>query len=210
MTNQDYTHIAFIADRSGSMHGIHTDMNGAIKELLANQAKEEGVRMVDVWTFDNEVEHPFVNVPIADVGDVDIIHPRGSTALNDALGKTIVELGERFAAMPEHRRPGNVIIVVVTDGMENASREYTLAAVNAMVKTQTDEFGWVFMYLAANVDVESTARDYGFDGRWSSGYATTASGVGNTATGLHANMSRVAKGDRTGFTEEERTAMTDD
>lgn len=206
MTDKDYTHIAIVADRSGSMQGIHTDMNGAITRLLQEQAKEPGYRLVDITTFDDKVEHPYTNVRPDDVKG-EIIQPRGSTALNDALGYTIVELGVRFEAMAEEDRPSTVIIVVVTDGMENSSKEYTLAQVKALIEHQTENYGWTFMYLAANVDVETTSRAYGFDPNMAAGYVATASGVAHTSNALHSNMSRVANGVRTGWTDEEREAM---
>lgn len=206
MTDSEYTHIAIVADRSGSMHGIHTDMNGAILELLEQQAKEPGFCLVDVTTFDDVVERPFFNVRPDDVKG-EIIVPRGSTALNDAVGQTIVALGERFKDMAEGDRPGKVIFVVVTDGMENASREYSTADVKRMIEEQTNQWGWTFMYLAANVDVQKVAGDYGFSPKMSAGYVASAGGVGKMSKGLHSNMSRVRAGDSSGWTEDEREDM---
>lgn len=206
MTDSEYTHIAIIADRSGSMHGIHTDMNGAILELLANQAKEPGYCLVDVTTFDDKIERPFFNVRPDDVKGT-LIEPRGSTALNDAMGRTIIALGERFKDMAEGDRPGKVIVVVVTDGMENASKEFSTKQIRSMIEEQTNQWGWTFMYLAANVDVDQVVGDYGFSPKMSSGYVATAGGVGKMSKGLHSNMSRVRAGDSSGWTDEEREDM---
>lgn len=199
MTDSQYTHIALVVDRSGSMHGIHTDMNGAILKLLADQAKEPGYALVDITTFDDVIEFPHVNSRLDDVKG-EVIVPRGSTALLDAVGKTIVNLGERFAAMEEDERPGTVIFVIVTDGMENASREWTREQIKALVELQTQNYGWTFMYLAAGVDAFATGSGMGFargqtisvagsSDTWAASYAATSA---NMST-MRANASRGVK-----------------
>jgi uncharacterized protein YegL len=203
MTDSEYTHIAIVADRSGSMHGIHTDMDGAIKELLATQAKEPGYILVDVVTFDTEVQFPYSDARPDDV-KAQIIEPRGMTALNDAVGKTIVSLGEKLAAKAEEDRPAHVIVVVVTDGAENASREYTLEQVRALVQEQTDRWGWNFIYLAANVDAFGTAAGYGFNASNAMGYVPTAKGAKSGIRSASASISRTRSGLSGDFTEEER------
>lgn len=205
MTNKDYTHIALVVDRSGSMQGIHTDMNGAILKLLADQAEQPGQCLVDIMTFDTEFEHPYFGAKPEDVKG-DIIVPRGSTALNDAIGNTIARLGERFSLLDENARPGTVIVVIVTDGMENASREYTTEQVKRMVDEQTEKWNWVFMYLAANVDAFETGAGYGMKANMSSGYVASRSGVTNSYLAASSNITRVRGGDFSGFTEEERDA----
>lgn len=203
MTDSEYTHIAIVVDRSGSMHGIHTDMDGAIKELLATQAKEPGYVLVDVVTFDTTVEFPYTDARPDDVKG-QLIVPRGMTALNDAVGKTIVSLGEKLAAKPEDERPAHVIIVVVTDGAENASQEYTLEQVRALVQEQTDRWGWNFMYLAANVDAFGTGAGYGFSKAQTMNYAATAKGTKSGIATASASISRTRSGLSGDFTEEER------
>lgn len=205
MTDTEYTHIAIVADRSGSMHGIHTDMDGAIKELLATQAKEPGYILVDVVTFDTEVEFPYSDARPDDV-KAQIIVPRGMTALNDAVGKTIVSLGQKLAAKAEEDRPAHVIVVVVTDGAENASVEYTLDQVRALVQDQTDRWGWNFIYLAANVDAFGTGAGYGFSKAQTMNYAATREGTHSVIATAGASISRTRSGLSGDFTEEERDA----
>lgn len=205
MTDKDYTHICLVVDRSGSMHPIASDMDGGIKTLLADQAKQPGFCIVDVVTFDTEVEYPFTDVRPDDVKG-QLIVPRGSTALNDAIGKTIVKLGEKFAAMEEPERPEHVIIVVVTDGMENASREYSALRVKEMVTEQTEKWNWTFMYLAANVDAFATGSVLGFSAGQTMNYDPSTAGVGNSYIAASANATRARRGDTTGFTDDERTA----
>jgi hypothetical protein len=205
MTDSSLTHLAIVADRSGSMNGIHTDMNGAIRQLLAEQAKLPGAVIVDITTFDTTVEFPFVGVRPDDV-KVDVIVPRGSTALNDALGMSIVRLGERLAALDEDDRPGKVIFVVVTDGMENASREYSDAQVKALVTEQTEKWGWEFLYLAANVDAFATGRGYGFGHAQTISFAADSDGTQSVVAAASGYVTRSRSGLVADFTDEEREA----
>lgn len=209
MTDKDYTHIAMIVDRSGSMDKIAKDMNGGIKQFLADQAKEPGYCVVDITTFDTLVEHPYEAVRPDDVKG-DIIVPRGGTALNDAVGMTIVTLGERFDGMDEEDKPGLVVVVVVTDGEENSSKEYTHAQVKALVERQTNEWGWHFIFLAANIDAFETGAQYGYAKGSTMNFAPSSAGVantyavaGSTVSGLRANNSRGVQS-TIEFTDEER------
>lgn len=205
MTNPDLTRLVIVADRSGSMHGIAGDMNGAIRELLAEQAAQPGTLVVDIVTFDTVVEYPYTGVQPAAVTD-DIIRPRGSTALNDAVGLTIAKLGAELSSLAEDDRPGHVIVVVVTDGMENASREYTTAQVKAMVEEQTGKWGWTFLYLAANVDAFATGAGYGFAAGQTMQYAPTARGAGQTISVAGDSITRTRSGLNADFTDDEREA----
>jgi uncharacterized protein YegL len=188
MTDKDYTHLALIVDRSGSMSNIAQDMNGGIKQLLADQAKEPGYCVVDITTFDTLIEHPYEAVRPDDVKG-DIIVPRGGTALNDAIGVTIVTLGERFAKMPEEQRPGLVICVVVTDGQENSSKEYTTEQAKALVERQQKEWGWQFIFLAANVDAFDVGGGYGFAKGSTMNFAPSSAGVTNSYASASRKMS---------------------
>jgi uncharacterized protein YegL len=205
MTNPDYTHLALIVDRSGSMHSIQEDMNGAIRELLSKQDQEPGKLLIDICTFDSEIEFPFTDASAADVVE-DVISARGTTSLLDAIGVTVTRMGRKFSAMPEDQRPGTVIVVVVTDGYENSSKEYTRATIKKMVEDQTHQWGWTFMYLAANVDAFATGGGMGFRTGQTIAYAASSVGTQNLYDGLHANASRARKGDSSGFTEDEREA----
>ncbi|QGJ92729.1 hypothetical protein QDA04_gp59 [Microbacterium phage Megan] len=205
MTDPNLTLIAIVADRSGSMASIAADMNGGIASLLAEQAKGPGAVVVDIWTFDSVVEHPFDWVRPDDV-KADIILPRGSTALNDATGTAIVSIGERLASMPEDERPAKVIVVVVTDGMENASREYTLEQVRALVQEQTDRWGWEFIYLAANVDAFATGAGYGFAAGSTMSYAPTPGATRNMVATASAGITRSRLGQDVDFTDDERAS----
>lgn len=203
MTDQNLTLLALIADRSGSMSSIAKDMNGGIATLLAEQAKLPGALAVDIWTFDDHVEHPFDWVRPDDV-KVDVILPRGRTALQDAVGSAIVSIGERLASMDEDDRPAKVIVCVVTDGHENASREYTLERVRDLITMQTERYGWEFMYLAANVDAFATGGAYGFRAGQTMSYAPTSQGADAVIATASAGITRSRLGQTADFTDAER------
>jgi uncharacterized protein YegL len=203
MTDSKYTHVGFVIDRSGSMSGIAQDMNGGIRQTLDDLAKQEGVIKVDVATFDNDVEFVYTDAHPSDITS-DLVVPRGSTALNDAIGQMITRLGNKFKTMPEEKRPSTVIVVVVTDGMENASREYKTVQIKAMVEEQTGKWNWTFTYLAANVDAFATGAAYGFAPGQTMSYAASGSATRKMSKGMSANISRTIAGDSTGYLATER------
>ena len=98
---------------------------------------------------------------LADVPPLELL-PRGRTALLDALGRLITTAGERLAALPEDARPGSVIVGVMTDGMENASREWTHPRIKELIEQQTRDYGWQFLYLGADQDAIEEGAKMGF------------------------------------------------
>jgi len=200
-----YTHFCLIVDRSGSMYNIYDDMNGAIVQLMQDQAKEPGTCLVDVITFDTVVDVVHDNADPLEV-PADVIKPRGNTALNDAIGLGITRLGNKFRLMPEDERPDKVIFVVVTDGMENSSVEYTHAQIKRMVEHQTQHYNWTFMYLAANVDAFATGKAYGFAKGQTIAYAATPQGAQSVVATASASASRARRGESIDFTQDERDA----
>ena len=160
MTDDNYTALLLIVDRSGSMTTIRDDMVGGLQTLLDQQAAEPGMLTVDVLTFDDVIE---VTHTMADPKSVVIeLDPRGSTALFDAIGFGVQGFGKLLSDLPEHARPGTVQVVVVTDGHENASREYTADAVRKLVTQQKEQYGWDFVFLGANQDAVLTGTRLGF------------------------------------------------
>jgi hypothetical protein len=209
MTNPNLTALALIVDRSGSMQYIAGDMNGAIHNLLVEQAKEPGDLFVNVTTFDDQVEHPVVAEHVRDLvraGRVDYIQPRGMTALHDAIGRTVTELGQVLAATEEDQRPSKVIVVVVTDGGENSSREYTRGQIRTLVTQQEEQWGWTFLYLAANVDAFGTGQHMGFAKGGTIAYAANSVGTQSVYAAASAAVTRSRQGGSAEFTDEERAA----
>ena len=202
MTDSNYTHILCIVDRSGSMGPVAKDMRGGLDEFFKSQAKEPGRCLVDYVQFDNEREVVFTDKPVALAKAQ--LDPRSMTALLDALGTSVVELGTKLAAKPEDDRPGKVIVVVVTDGYENASRDWTRDKVKALVEQQQDEWNWTFVFLGANMDAISEGGALGVSAGSSMTYDTAH--ASQTFGSLSTYVSRARASGDASFTDDERHA----
>ncbi|MAE19007.1 hypothetical protein CMK12_08785 [Candidatus Poribacteria bacterium] len=155
------TEIISIVDRSGSMQSILDDAIGGFNTFLAAQQRQPGQAKLSLILFDNEyqVVHQAVDIQQVEPLNQDTYVPRGSTALLDAVGKTIDAVGERLAATPKSERPSQVIISILTDGYENASQTYSKPKVAEMIKHQTEKYNWAFEFQAANMDAFAAAKE---------------------------------------------------
>jgi hypothetical protein len=160
MTNKNFTDITLILDRSGSMDKCKTDTEGGFDSFIDEQKKVAGKCNVTLVQFDDQYDVVYSNKPISEVPKC-VLVPRGSTALLDAIGKTIVSTGERLAAMPENERPGAVIVAILTDGGENASHEYNWSSVKKLIDKQTNDYQWLFTFIGANQDAIANASKMG-------------------------------------------------
>lgn len=158
--NQDLTDITLLVDRSGSMDSIRTDAEGGINAFIQNQKQHPGQANLTLVQFDTRYEFVFNGVPIDQVGNYTLV-PRGSTALLDAMGRAIEETGKRLAAMPEQDRPGLVVFVVMTDGLENSSQSYSKAQIREMIEHQQKVYSWTFTFLGADQDAIQEAQSLG-------------------------------------------------
>jgi hypothetical protein len=151
---QGLTHIIFIVDRSGSMSGIANDMIGGYNTFIKKQKETPGECFVSFYQFDDVYEPVFERVALSEVKDLDATTyvPRNMTALYDAIGKTVNNYGAFLAGLPEDQRPERVLVNIITDGQNNASREFTLEQVSNMIKHQTDVYKWDFVFLGSNID----------------------------------------------------------
>jgi hypothetical protein len=190
MTDLNYTHLLLVVDRSGSMTVIRDDMVGGIDELFSEQAKVEGKCLVDYVQFDTVHETVLEDTPVADAKAK--LDPRGGTALFDAVGRATVALGEKLNALPEHARPGLVQVVVVTDGYENSSREWTGDAVRKLIKEQEEKYSWDYVFLGANMDAVETGSSYGFSGTKSLTYTNDTVYAAAASTSGYVTRSRLA------------------
>jgi len=132
MTDPTYTHLAFLLDRSGSMQSIRSDIEGGFDAFIAEQRGAAGRCTVTLAQFDTDYEVTYLDLPIDQVPPLDL-RPRGRTALLDSIARLVNDTGAHLAALPEHERPGTVIVGIMTDGHENASREWTHPAVKALI-----------------------------------------------------------------------------
>jgi len=210
-TRGDLTHLYFLLDRSGSMQSIKSDIEGGFAAFVDEQRKATGECRATLAQFDDVYELVYADRPIADVPPLDL-QPRNMTALHDAMGRLITEAGQKLEAMKADERPGTVIVAIMTDGLENASKEWTGASIKALVTQQSNVYGWTFMYMGADQDAievgESLgiARDHAMT--YSRGKSREAMAV---ASGKIAKLraARVAApaARMEAFTEEERTNL---
>jgi hypothetical protein len=160
MTNPNLTHIYFLLDRSGSMHSILEDTVGGFNAFIDEQRKDSGDCRVTLAQFDNDYEQVYADCPVAEVPPLQL-HPRGSTALLDSIGRLVTTAGEHLARLPEGQRPGTVVVGIMTDGMENASSELRHADVKALIERQTRDYGWQFLYMGADQDAIEVGASIG-------------------------------------------------
>ena len=160
MTDPTYTDITMVLDRSGSMQSIKDDSIGGFDAFTSEQRRLPGRCTVSLVQFDNVYEEVYTGRDLADVPSLTLV-PRGSTAMLDAIGRAVNATGARLAAMPEDRRPGTVIVGIMTDGLENASREFTYPMVKALIEQQEQVYGWTFMYMGANQDAIEVGASLG-------------------------------------------------
>ncbi len=174
------TEIIVVLDKSGSMGRLRDDTIGGFNTLIEDQKEEQSNEcLVTLVQFDDRYEVNYMARPIEDVQPLDhsTYQPRGSTALHDAIGKTINGVVNRHSAMSEP--PGQTIFVIITDGQENASREFRGQA-PGMIKTQQGEYDWDFIFLGADIDEMKTAEAYNIHINTVSSYSNTSSGIGST------------------------------
>lgn len=180
MTKPNTTLITVVLDRSGSMGPIAKDTIGGFNTFLTDQKKDpaDEARLTLVQ-FDHEYNVIHSNMLLADVPELtaETYKPHGNTALLDAIGRTIATTGQTLSAMPENERPEAVVVVVITDGEENASREYTKAQVAEMVKLQTEVYKWQFLFLGANIDAIQAGAAVGVGYANSMNYQPTSGGM---------------------------------
>ena len=189
--NNNLTELVYIIDMSGSMGALAGDTIGGYNAMLEEQRKlnrENPELKANITTvfFDDRY------IVINDREDLDNVknitdkdyQPCGMTAMLDAIGKTVVSVGQKLAAMPEEERPGLVSVTIITDGYENDSKEYTWEAIRNMIKEQRDKYSWLFSFVGANIDVDKTVDDLGIDKSMSATYSYTSAGVDSVYTSL--------------------------
>ena len=184
----DLSDITLVVDRSGSMSSCQPDAQGGINTFIEEQKKLKGEALLSLIQFDTEYEWIHKGKPINEVGRYEL-QPRGFTALLDAVGKAIIETGERLKAIPENERPGLVIIAIVTDGQENSSKEFSKKQIKEMITQQQDVYKWQFTFLGANQDAFAEAGSMGFNYQTVSNYDPNK--VGAAYVSLSANVGRM-------------------
>jgi hypothetical protein len=217
MTNPNLTHLYFLLDRSGSMLSIKDDTEGGFDAFIAEQRSQPGECRVTLAQFDDQYEEVYRDVPVSDVPPLSL-SPRGSTALLDSIGRLLGEAGARLAALPEHERPGVVIVGIMTDGHENSSRELTHAQVKALIERQTSEYAWQFIYMGADQDAIEVGSSIGVAatnsmtygrGRVAAAMAATSRNIGLTRSAVAAGASAKEAAVHLAFDDEQRRTATE-
>lgn len=176
--NKNLTEVIFILDRSGSMAGLESDTMGGYNGFLAKQSKLEGDTLITTVLFDDRYEVLYNGVDIAHAKLLEGQYfVRGMTALYDAVGKTILDVGTRIARTPEAARPGKVIMIITTDGAENASREFNGKRIKEMIAHQRQKYGWEVLFFGANIDTQEVAANMGISQDCAIAFTASSEGI---------------------------------
>ena len=171
------TELVIIIDRSGSMHGLEKDVIGGFNSLIKEQAKEGEVKVTTIF-FNDKIKFIHEQVDIKEIKlleDKDYI-PSGCTALLDAIGDGISFIKEKHSKLKEEEIPAHTIFSIMTDGLENASREYSYKRIKDMIELQK-KCGWDFIFQAANIDVAKEADRLGISKDDALAFEASANGI---------------------------------
>jgi hypothetical protein len=184
--NPHLTEIAYILDRSGSMQPMQEPAVAAFNDFIKSQLDVPGDARLSLIQFDDAYEVPVAAKPIQDVPQLTAATytPRGSTALLDAIGRTIKETDRRIATLLDADKPGKVILAIFTDGEENASQEYTIKHIGDLIRLYRDQKGWEFLFLAANQDAMATAATMRMGTGISASVSFSMKGVRSTGSAM--------------------------
>lgn len=178
---KNYTHIAILIDRSGSMNTIKSDVIGGFNQLIEDQKKIDGELSITLVQFDTNLglQYDTVN-DFSPLNEVKLLNeknyvPRGTTPLNDSFARLINETGAKLANISEDNRPEKVLIISITDGMENASTEYTKETLKNLIEHQEKNYKWDFMYIGANQDAFAEGNSRGIDASYT--FSATSKGT---------------------------------
>ena len=160
---QELTELVFILDKSGSMGGLETDTIGGFNAMLKKQQDAPGECRITPALFDNNYSllHDRVDIRAVSPITAEEYQAGGTTALLDAIGRTIEKIVNVQKSTAQEYRAGKVMLVIITDGLENASREYDARQIKSLITRQKEQYGWEFIFLGANIDAVETAEQYG-------------------------------------------------
>jgi hypothetical protein len=162
-TKKNLTEIVCILDRSGSMAGLESDTIGGYNAMLKKQKETEGEAVITTALFDDQYEllHDRINIKGVKPITENEYFVRGSTALLDAIGKSIYKMINVQKNTTEDEKAENVLFIITTDGQENASHEYSYHKIKALIEKQKSKYKWEFIFLGANIDAVKEASKFG-------------------------------------------------
>lgn len=178
------TEIVFILDKSGSMQSIRKDAIGGFNSFIEEQKKAEGEANVTLVLFDSEVKVVYESVDIKEVADLNenTYVPSGLTAMHDAIGLAVDRLSKRLSE--QEVQPDNVVFAIMTDGYENASKEYSHGVIKTKIENMQKN-DWQFIFLGANIDAVGTAKSIGINGDYAGNFFASSAGVSQAM--IHTN-----------------------
>lgn len=179
-TNNGITELVFILDRSGSMAGLEGDTIGGFNSLIEKQKKQEGICYVSTVLFDHksEVIHDRIELNQIKALTEKEYFVRGCTALLDAIGGAIHHIANIHKYARAEDVPEHTMLVIMTDGYENASHIYSSDKVKAMIEHEKKKYGWEFLFIGANIDAVETANKYGIGEDRAVNYKADSQGTG--------------------------------
>ncbi len=180
------TLVNFILDKSGSMESVKTATISGFNEYINSLKKDGNKYSFSLTMFDTQIETPFINTPLSDVDDLDATKydTNGSTALYDAVCTTIKNIKEKSGQ--------KVITIIMTDGEENSSKEYTQVQMKEMIKEREARGNWTFVYLGANQDSYVNAQKFGISQMNTSNFVATDAGITRSMNMMASNTANFA------------------
>ena len=161
MAKNNFIHVCFIIDESGSMYRSTDDVIGGFKSTIEEQKKiEDGKCAVSLFKFNGCVNEIYLGKDVNEIENLEYI-AGGCTAMNDGIGTAIDKVGKWLSDMNEEDRPSKNLIVIMTDGAENASKEYSFDRVKEMIKHQEEKYNWTFMYMGTDITSMKDVKSLG-------------------------------------------------
>ncbi|MBE6819296.1 MAG: VWA domain-containing protein [Ruminococcaceae bacterium] len=175
----ELTEMVFILDRSGSMCGLESDTIGGFNSLIEKQKKQEGDCFVTTVLFSDTMQtvHDRCKLEAVEKMTDKDYQTMGCTALYDAIGRTLTHIASIHKYARKEDVPAHTIVVIITDGYENASREYSHAAVKRLIEQKKEEAGWEFLFIGANIDAAATAENIGIGRERAANYKADKAGT---------------------------------
>ncbi|MDD4112105.1 MAG: VWA domain-containing protein [Herbinix sp.] len=175
--DKQITEIIFLLDRSGSMSGLESDTIGGFNGFIKKQCSLGRTHLTTILFDDKyEILHNGIDASTVTLTDSEY-YTRGSTALLDAVGKTIIDVGFRLSHLIDNEYPSKVIFVITTDGLENSSKEFTYDKVKQMISRQKEACNWDFIFLGANIDVAAESQKLGINPTMAFSYNSSSQGT---------------------------------
>ena len=200
--------ITLLLDRSGSMAKIQNESIDMVKNYIKEQKKIKDKEIyLSIYHFDDKFEKHVENLNIQEYNeDKYVLIPRGWTALYDAIGITINSIGEKLSLLSEEERPEKNFIIVLTDGENNMSKEFSPDKIKEMIKHQEDKYNWSFIFLGANLDSYKEGSKLGYSYGNTINWTASKAGVGKVGQTLTSYMARAmtCNSYKTEFLDEER------